>query len=154
MISKTSPGETGDGNDFEIREGGITHFDFEMVLNAYAVVINLQSLLKETEKYIYTADKSSVPIVLEKRKGYLAALDKLEELETKEESRKIISTMRVFLKEGREANFKVLNAVEAGDLKTAMSLFTAIVDPTVHKVQGLIPEFVKRARVRAWFRNS
>ncbi len=148
MISKTSLGETGDGNDFEIREGGITHFDFEMVLNAYAVVINLQSLLKETEKYIYTADKSSVPIVLEKRKGYLAALDKLEELETKEENRKIISTMRVFLKEGREANFKVLNAVEAGDLNTAMSLFTAIVDPTVHKVQGLIPEFVKRARVQ------
>jgi transcriptional regulator with PAS, ATPase and Fis domain len=149
MVFQSIPGETGDGKDSEIREGSITHFDFEMVLNAYAVVINLQSLLKETEKYIYTADKSSVQIVLEKRKGYLDALDKLEELDTKEESRKIISSMRVFLSEGREANFKVLDAVEKGDIKTAMSLFTAIVDPTVHKVQGLIPEFVKRARVQS-----
>ncbi len=148
MSHQTFPGEIADSRDSEIREGGVTHFDFEMVLNAYAVVINLQSLLKETEKYIYTADKSSVQIVLEKRRGYLAALDKLEELDKKEESRKIISSMRVFLSEGREANFKVLDAVEKGDIKTAMSLFAAIVDPTVHKVQGLIPEFVKRVRVQ------
>ena len=148
MISKTSLREAEDSRDSEIGEGGVTHCDFEMILNAYAVVINLQSLLKETEKYIYTADKSSIQIVTEKRRGYLATLDKLEELETKEESRKIISAMRVFLREGRDANLKVLDAVEKGDFKTAMSLFTAIVDPTVHKVQGLIPEFVKRARVQ------
>ena len=148
MIGKTVPARAGDGKNSEIRESGITHSDFEVVLNAYAVVINLQSLLKATQRYIYTADKSCVPIVLEKRKGYLAALDKLEELDTREESRKIISGMRIALSEGREANLKLFDAVEKGDYKTAMALFTAIVDPTIHKVQGLVPELVKRARVQ------
>ncbi len=148
MVSRTIPGEAADGKDSEIREGSVTHSDFEMVLNAYAVAINLQALLKETEKYIYTGDKSSVPTVLEKRKEYLAALDKLEALELEEESRAIISDMRVALSEGREANIKVFEAVEKGNLKRAMALFTDIVDPTIHKVQALIPEFVKRARLR------
>ena len=148
MISQTAPAKAGDGKNSEIRGSGITHSDFEVVLNAYAVVINLQSLLKATQRYIYTADKSCVPIVLEKRKGYLAALDKLEELDKREESRKIISGMRIALSEGREANLKLFDAVEKRDYKTAMALFTAIVDPTIHKVQGLVPELVKRARVQ------
>ena len=148
MVFQTAPRKAGDENDSEITKKGITHFDFEMVLNAYAVVINLQCLLKETEKYIYTADKSSIPIVLEKRKGYLVALDKLEGMNIKEESRKIILDMRIALSEGREANFKVFDAVGKGDFKTAMALFTDIVDPTIHKVQGLIPELVERARMQ------
>jgi transcriptional regulator with PAS, ATPase and Fis domain len=148
MVSLTARGKAGDRKDPEMRESGMTHFDFEMVLNAYAVVINLQRLLKETEKYIYTADKSSIPIVLEKRKGYLAALDRLEELEVREESKAIISDMRVALSQGREANIKVFDAVERGDFQTAMALFTDIVDPTIHKVQGLVPEFVRRVRVQ------
>jgi len=148
MLSQTVLAGAGNGKDSEIRARGITHLDFEMILNAYSVVFNLQCVLKETEKYIYTADRSSIPIVIEKRRGYLAALDKLEELEIGEDSRAIISDMRFALTEGREANIRVFDAVEKGDLKTAMSLFTDIVDPTIHKVQGLIPEFVKRARLR------
>src|SRR5450759_2547469 len=141
-------GPAGSGIDSDIMANTITHFDFEMVLNAYAVVINLPSVLKETEKFIYTKDKSVIPIVLESRNGYLAALDKLEALEKKEADKKIIENMRAALTEGREANFKVFEAVEKGDLKTAVRLFTTIVDPTINKVQGLVPELVKRAKVQ------
>src|SRR5512133_793934 len=102
---KTSPaaGEA----DSDIAVNTVTHFDSEMVLNAYAVVINLQSVIKESEKYIYTRDKSVIPLVLESRNGYLAALDKLESLEKKEENKDLIQNVRAALTKGREANAKV-----------------------------------------------
>ena len=56
--------------------------------------------------------------------------------------------MRVALSEGRQANIKLFEAVEKGHLRRAMALFMDIVDPTFHKVQALIPEFVKKARLR------
>jgi transcriptional regulator with PAS, ATPase and Fis domain len=154
MASKSLPGKrkrispAAGETDSDTAVNTVTHFDSEMVLNAYAVVINLQSVIKESEKYIYTRDKSVIPLVLESRSGYLAALDKLGSLERKEENKELIQNVRTALTKAREANAKVFEAVEKGDIQTAVRIFTTTVAPTVQKVQGMIPELLNRAKIQ------
>ena len=141
-------GPAAGGADSDVAAGTVTHFDSDMVLNAYAVVINLQSVIKESEKYIYTRDKSVIPLVLESRNGYLTALDNLESLEKKEENKELIQKVRAALTKGREANAKVFEAVEKGDIQTAVRIFNTTVEPTVQKVQRMIPELLNRAKIQ------
>ena len=72
----------------------ITNLSFEKAMLASAILTNLQAILLETNKAVYTRDKAPLKIVGEKRKLYGAAMEKLEKLETEKEGKEIIDRFK------------------------------------------------------------
>ena len=129
--------------DIDTMTNEITNVSFEKTVLADTVLVNVQALIKETAKVVYTKNKALLEPLAENRARYLAALEKLDKLETQAESREVIGKIKAALGEAREANLKLAKAVEADNFDEALSLFNSTVDPSLTKVIPMAMELVK-----------
>ncbi len=121
----------------------ITNLSFEKAMLASAILTNLQAILLETNKAVYTRDKAPLKIVGEKRKLYGAAMEKLEKLETEKEGKEIIDRFKGAIGAARDANIKLGKDVEAGDFEEATTLLQDVVTPAVYKFIDMAGEILK-----------
>lgn len=128
--------------DTDVRANEITNINFQKAMMASAILTNLQFINKETGKAVYTKDKSPLKAVAEKRKLYIAALEKLEKLETDKEGKAILDKFKATVTEARASNIKLAEVIEAGNFKEAADIYGASVDPAVSKFIEVITELV------------
>ncbi len=128
--------------DIDARANEIININFQKAMMANNILTNLQFINKETGKAIYTKDKAPLQIVGEKRKLYIAALEKLEKLETEKEGKAILDRFKATLKEAREVNVKLGQTIEAGNFDEAATIYASSVDPAVYKFIEIVQELV------------
>jgi len=126
------------------RANEITSVNFEKVALTNSVLTNLQALLKETGKAVYTRSTSPLQVVAERRKAYLDALGKLEKIETDKESKEALDKLKSTIGEARESNLKLAQALQDHRFDEALSLYDQVVDPVLGKVIIIVEEMVKR----------
>jgi len=128
--------------DTDARANEITNVNFQKAMMANAILTNLQFINKETGKAVYTKDKSPLKTVAEKRKLYIAALEKLEKLETDAKGKAILDKFKATVKEARESNIKLAGEIEAGNFTEAATLYSASVDPAVSRFIEILSELI------------
>jgi len=128
--------------DTDARANEITNVNFQKAMMANAILTNLQFINKETGKAVYTKDKSPLKTIGEKRKLYIAALEKLEKLETDAKGKAILNKFKTTVKEARESNIKLAGEIEAGNFAEAAALYSASVDPAVSRFIEILTELI------------
>jgi methyl-accepting chemotaxis protein len=128
-------------SDTDRRASEITDLNFQKVTLANAVLTNLLIINKDQAKAVYTRDKSPLEGAPEKRKAYLAALEKLEKMETEKEGKDIIARFKASAAEARESNAKMSKAIAAGDWDEALAVLKTKTDPPPYI--AIVQELVK-----------
>ncbi len=129
--------------DTDVRANEITNVNFQKAMMANAILTNLQFINKETGKAVYNKDASPLKAVAEKRKAYIAALEKLEKLEKEPEGKAILDKFKKTVGEARASNIKLGDTIKAGDFKAAAPLYSSEVDPAVSKFIEIISQLIR-----------
>lgn len=129
--------------DTDARANEITNVNFQKAMMANAILTNLQFINKETGKAVYNKDASPLKAVAEKRKLYIAALDKLEKLETETEGKAILDKFKKTVADARASNIKLGETIQAGDFKAAMPIYASEVDPAVSQFIAIISQLIQ-----------
>jgi methyl-accepting chemotaxis protein len=109
----------------------IVEINFQKAALANTVLTNLQAISQAVGIAVYTKDKSAFSVVGEKRKLYVDALGKLEKIETEQAGKDLISKLKADIASGKEANVKMMKAVDEGNFEEATQLYTTIMIPAV-----------------------
>jgi methyl-accepting chemotaxis protein len=120
----------------------IVEINFEKAALSTTVLTNLQAISQAVGVAVYTKDKSAFGVVGEKRKLYLGALEKLEKLETEQTGKDLISRLKTDVAAGREANQKMMKAVDEARFDEAVQLYTTVMLPAVAKNIETVGEIV------------
>ncbi|MHB8108937.1 MAG: methyl-accepting chemotaxis protein [Syntrophorhabdaceae bacterium] len=129
--------------DTDIRAHEITNINFQKTMLANTILTNLQFINKETGKAIYAKDASPLKTVAEKRKLYIAALEKLEKLENDPEGKAILEKFKKTVSSARDSNIRLGQTIQAGDFKEASALYASSVDPAVTEFINIISELIR-----------
>lgn len=128
--------------DTDVRANEITNVNFQKAMMAHAILASIQSMNKEICKAVYSKDVSPFKVVAEKRKTYMAALEKLEKLETEKEGKALLDKFKKAVGDARAANIKLAELMQAGDFKAVPSIYSTEVEPSVAKFIEIISELV------------
>jgi methyl-accepting chemotaxis protein len=119
----------------------ITKVTFQKAILANSVLANLLTINKDQAKAVYTRDKAPLQGTAEKRKAYMADLEKLEKMETRKEGKDLIAKYRESAAQARELNAKMNKAIEQDSWDEALSVMKMKADPPPY--MAIVDQLVK-----------
>jgi methyl-accepting chemotaxis protein len=121
----------------------ITHINFQKAILANSIPGHIQALNKEQVLAIAEKDKSRMALVTEKRKLYLAAIEKLEKLETEKEGKDLLTKLKETAAAGREGSAKLAKALEEGNFDEALTTLVTVNTPITAKIVDVVGELIQ-----------
>ncbi|HEY3276246.1 MAG TPA: methyl-accepting chemotaxis protein [Syntrophorhabdaceae bacterium] len=116
-------------NDVGSKANQIVNVNFEKASAANAILMNIQAIQGNTGLAVNSKDKSLLDANAERRKAYVAGLEKLEKIETDQVGKDLISKLKEQTVRGKEASGKLLKAFEAGNFEEAADHYKSAVVP-------------------------
>ena len=128
-------------NDLMVSE--IINLNFEKTVLANTILQTIQVIDKEISSAVRTESKFPASEVFENERVYMAAIEKLQQMEKKKEGREVLERIGATIAGGREAAPELGKALNSGRFDDAANMYTTAMNPATRKLIGLVRQLVK-----------